>query len=225
VWLQEQAYDQVHYWYCIGLLCFQPEDKPAAQLYEIIEEMIHHSFEDIHLVRKMLDYFPAVAALDRHRERVAAFYQSIAPKVESLQWIQQVGLPVPSKDWQISFELSTDGERRFDFDLTPEEKDSRLEIVVTVNSVARGNAHSWWLNLYNTNKTVQAQWSQPTDKSIRVKDMEYALPVQPSLLNFADTLARIESIVNTRFVRKPVKVYFSSGLKGKEAIAKWMQSL
>jgi len=225
VWESPNGYDVVHYWYSIALLCFNPSQKTADQLFTITKNMIQYRFEDIHLLRRTYDFFTGVAMLDKHRQEISNFYRAIAPDVESLQWIKQIGLPEPSKDWEICFEFSTDGELKYEFNLTPEEKDSRLEVRVTVNSVAKGNAHSWWLSMYNANKTIRALWTRPEDNSIRVNDVVYHLPIKPSLLQFSETLRQIENILNIQFVRKPVRVYFSSGLKGKAAIARWMETL
>ena len=225
VWESKEGYDMIHYWYSIALLCFNPSEKTAHRLLAITQRMVDTRFEDIHILRRTFDFFPEVSALDKHRELLKGFYQQIAPDVESLQWIKNIGLPEPPIDWEISFELSTDGERKYDFDLSPEERDSRLEVMVTVNSVAKGNAHSWWLSLYNTNKTIRALWTKPGDNSIRVNDMVHQLPFKPSLLDFSTILSHIETILGTKFVRKPVRVYFTSGLKGKSAIAKWMETL
>ena len=225
VWEPHAGYDTIYYWYSMALLCINPNEKVSELLLAITKNMSRSGFEDIHLLRQMFDFFPDTTALGKHREEINNFYQAISPGVESLQWIKQLGLPEPVKDWRISFEFSTDGERKFDFNLTPEEKISRMEILVTVNSVAKGNGHSWRLIMYNPNKTVRAHWTGPQDRSIRVDDVDHILPVKPSLLNFAATLEQIENIVNTKFVRKPVRVYFTSGLKGKSAIARWMEKL
>lgn len=224
VWEAQDGYDSIHYWYSVALLCFNPSEKAAERLLALTQKMADSKFEDIHLLRRTFDFFKNVPALDRHRQLLKDFYAGIAPKVESIQWIKQIGLDEPEKDWEISFELSTDGERKYDFDLTPEEKDSRLEVTVTVNSVAKGNAHSWWLSMYNNNKTIRALWTRPEDNAIRINDTVHHLPVQPSLLNFSTTLAHMEKLLNAKFIRKPVRVYFTSGLKGKSAIARWMET-
>lgn len=225
VWEKQNGYDMAHYWYCITLLCFNASPKTADSLLAITQKMIDAHFEDIHILQRILQLFPEVAALNPHRKAVEHFYDAIAPSVESLQWIKQIGLPAPTKEWEIRFELSTDGERKYDFALTPEEKESRLELMITINSVAKGNGHSWWLSLYNSNKTIRALWTHPSDDSIRINDTIQHLSIKPSLHHFSQALTELEQILNTKFVRKPVHVYFSRGLKDKTAIDRWVATL
>ncbi len=225
VWEQQDGYDMAHYWYCITLLCFNPSPKIVDRLFTITKNMVKWHFEDIHLLQRTFNFFPDVAALNSHRKAIEDFYAEIAPTVESLQWIQHIGLPEPMKEWEISFELSTDGERKYEFALTPEEKESRFELVVTVNSVAKGNGHSWWLSLYNSNKTIRALWTRPGENSIRIHDTVQHLAIKPTLLHFSQTLAQLEAMLHTKFVRKPVHVYFSRGLKDKSVIERWVASL
>ncbi|MBF9220419.1 hypothetical protein [Hymenobacter ruricola] len=219
-------YDIIGYWYSVALLSLARSEEALQALDQLTTEALAAGWTDLNLLRRNYRFFPEAAELAPLASAVDHYFQQLLPQTDSLIWARQIGLQVPpAPTWQASFELSTDGKKRFAFELSPAEKAQRLELAVSVYGAARGNGQSWDIRFGNVENTTAGNFFGSSTTSLRVQNRLLELPAAPSLLHFADTLAALEAAVGASFVRRISFSYFSNSIKNRGAVASWLAAL
>jgi len=220
-------YDIIGYWYSVALLSLARDAGALAALADLTTAALAAGWEGLDLLRRNYSFFPLEPALAAPRAAVEQYFQQLAPQVEALAWATQIGLQLPAAaaDWTLSFELATDGEKKFAFQLTPAEKQQRLTLTVSAHGAPRGDGQSWDIRFGNHDNSTAGQFYSSHDRTLRRHNQLLTLPVAPSLLSFGEFLRALEAAVGARFQRKIVFSYFSKGLRNKGAVAQWLATI
>ncbi len=224
IWEKDGYYDIISYWYNFAFLVLSKEVDSLNTILDITEKMIRYKHCDINVLKRTLFLFGDDYTLTPLKEKVNIYFESIKDKIESIKWSNKIGLIIPPQEWTLSFIISTDGERKFPFQMTEEEKEKRVEISVIVYSSANGYGDSWYIRLSNSNGTISGIWSSVRDKNYRIGDYIYELHKSPSLFSFKELIKEIEQSLQCTFIKKIVFSSFSKGIRNKSAVDKWLLS-
>jgi hypothetical protein len=219
-------YDIIGYWYSVALLSLARSEDALQALGQLTSEAMTAGWCDLDLWRRNFLFFPNVPTLVPFAAAVEHYFQQLTPQIEALVWARHIGLQVPATpDWLVSFVLSADGENKFPFQLTDQEKQQRIQLSVDVYGNARGDGESWEIKFSNFENSTGGRFVSPNDSIYRRQYQPLRLSVAPSLLHFGPTLATIEQAVGVRFERALAFSYFSKGIKNKGAVAQWLAGL
>ncbi|MGI4870258.1 MAG: hypothetical protein ACRYFX_03660 [Janthinobacterium lividum] len=219
-------YDIIGYWYSVALLSVAHAAEARQALASCTTEALAVGWRDLNIWQRNYTFFAAAPELATLRAAVEDYFQQLLPQLEALEWARQLGLQVPATPtWNLGFELTTDGENKFSFQLTEAEKQPRLILAVRVFAAAYGNGQCWEMRVYNDENSTGGTFGGPADRYLRVRYHLHTLPVAPSLLQLGKFLAAVEAATGAQFVRQVTFSYFSKGIKNKKAVPEWVAKL
>lgn len=218
-----EIFDLVSYWYCIALLSLYGGEDIKNFFESFTQYLIQHKHRDLDLLKRNMEVLCDLTYLNSMKTEIDQYYHTMNINSETYQWAQKIGLQIPDGFWIMEFVLSTDGQIKYTFQLSEEEKRKRLELTVKCYS-SRGNGQCYDVKMKNYMNDIRMNFDNLSeDRNLYFIDQTISLKNADSIYLLKELIYEIEHHTGISFERK--FAYFK-GPKGakKDVLQKWILS-
>lgn len=215
-------FDTVSYWYCIALLSFAGGEEIKTFLESLTKELMESHHRDLGLLKRNMNMLSELTYLHSMEVTIDEYFHNMDIHSEAYKWAGEIGLQIPDEFWVMEFVLSTDGDIKYAFQLSDDEKENRLEISVKCHT-PRGNGQCYEIKMKNYLNDIRVRYDNLSDcRNLYFKNQTIPLKNANSIRALKELISEIEQRTGLSFERKLAYFRGPKGVK-KDALQKWIR--